>query len=172
MKFRFRYEYGEFDEAIRRIKRGLFQWILPTALAVCIPAAAWGGYVVARSPGNLVGWTVVAAGLFTATALLRLPPSIVRRAWRRHPELAEFRSVKADDGGITFTSGNAEKRMPWGELKRVVETPALLILEQADGTLHILPKRIFGGDARLAAFKAFTTKAQCPQSVNQAGQSI
>ncbi len=164
MRFRFRYEYGEFDEAVRRVKRGLFQWVLPAALAVCLPAAAWGGYVVARDPRNLVGWAIVAAGVFTATALLRLPRSIVRRAWRQHPELAEFRTVRVADDGITFTAGKAGKRMSWSELKRVVETPALFILEQADGSLHILPKRIFGGAAQLAAFQTLTTKTQRTQS--------
>jgi len=72
--------------------------------------------------------------------------------------------VAVEDGGILFTAGKVEKRMPWSELKQVIETPALLILEQEDGFLHILPKRIFGGDARLADFKELTTKAQRAQS--------
>jgi hypothetical protein len=167
MKYRFRYEYGEFDEAIRRIKRGLFQWVLPAALAVCIPAAGWGSYVVARDPRNILGWAILMAGVFTATALLRLPRSIVLRAWRRHPELAGPRTVAVEDGGILFTAGKVEKRMPWSELKQVIETPALLILEQEDGFLHILPKRIFGGDARLADFRKLTAKSQSPQRESQ-----
>ena len=117
--------------------------------------------------GNILGWAIVLAGLFTAMALLRLPPSIVRRAWRRHPELAGPRTVAVEDGGILFTAGKVEKRMAWSELKQVLETPALLILEQADGFLHILPKRIFGGEARLAAFRDLTAKAQSPPSKSQ-----
>jgi hypothetical protein len=160
MRLKFRYEFDEFDGAMRRLKRGLFGTMTAAAVLVAVLTVGWAGFAVSVSPRHLLGWAIGAAGIMIAMTLLRLPRSLIVRAWRSHPELARERTVAVEDDGIVLTCGPVEKRMAWSELHQVMETPALLILEQADGFLHILPKRIFRDEAHLENFRELTTKAQ------------
>lgn len=164
MRLRFRYDYEEFDGAMRRLKRGLFGTMTAAAVLVAVLTVGWAGFAVSVRPAHLLGWAIGVAGIMIAMTLLRLPRSLIVRAWRSHPELAKERTVHVDERSLTIEIGSQQKAMPWPELAKIYETDKLFILVQADGFLHVMPKRLFRDAAHLDRFRELTTKAQRTQS--------
>jgi hypothetical protein len=153
LRLRFFYRFGEFAEALRVLKRGLFLWMLISGGLTIVLTGAVAAWFVAQAPRQFLGYALGVTGLLAGIVLLRLPSRLIARAWRANPQLADQRTVLLGDEGVTLRAAALEKTAGWDGLRRVYETPDIYILRQKDDFLYILPRRAFGGEGREARFR-------------------
>ena len=99
-------------------------------------------------------------GLLVATVVLAALSMVLGGRWVRASTGQSYDEGLADleleigDGGITEQAGRRERRWPWPAVRRVVETPSVIVLELVGWDMVVLPHRLWPGDEERAEFAA------------------
>jgi hypothetical protein len=87
----------------------------------------------------LVLW--LAVGL--AFRLVR--PTLIRRWFHKHPDLAKPRALRIEEGGLIDQNDVGRGETKWSGFARFRETPNLFVLYLRPRQFHVIPKRAFAG---------------------------
>jgi len=142
LRLRFYYRMDEFAEAIQVFRGTLFRVMTISGLLGGLLTSGYGISVIAAWPAHWLGYGLLLTGLLLGVVLLRLPARLTARAWARHADLREQRTLLVDESGVTLRTEKGQKQMPWGELAQVYETAGIFVLRQRDDFLYIIPRRV------------------------------
>ena len=142
MRLRCFYRLDEFAEAIQIFRGTLFRVMAVSGLLGGLLTLGYGVAVILAAPGYWLGYGLAATGVLVGVVLLRLPARLTARAWARHADLREQRTLILDESGITLRTDKGQKQMPWPELARVYETKQIYVFRQQDDFLYIIPRRV------------------------------
>ncbi len=82
-------------------------------------------------------------------------------AFRRNPTLRQPVSAAWDDRGVTIQPrGSTTERIAWTEVQRFRENERIILLQQAGGQIHAIPKRAFPDKGSLAALRSSAQQLQ------------
>jgi hypothetical protein len=128
------------------VRTGL--WVLIGVLSVA--------YVVVslQNPRFAIQLLVLAAvaGVLLLERHVMLPLR-ARRIFRQQRSMQEPFEVSYDGDGVRWESAVTTRRLPWHYYVRWAEDARYFLLYQSDWTLEVLPKRFFGGDEQISAFR-------------------
>ncbi len=82
-------------------------------------------------------------------------------AFERNTTLRRPTAASWDDGGVTIQpAGASRERILWSQLQKLRENERIVLLFQATGAIHAIPKRAFSNKAALAAFRLLARRHQ------------
>ena len=130
-------------------------WLFAAALAALLACSASPWYF--ESLPLLIGLTA-SLGAFRLIQIGRVKEA-ASAAFRRNPTLRRQFTAAWDGAGVTIQpAGAAAERILWADLQRLKENERILLLVQATGMIHAIPKRAFSNRASLAAFRSLARR--------------
>ena len=136
-------EYKEAQEALQRSRGQYFKkWFaLAVIILVCIQS-----FMSTQNPSSLIP-----IPLILVLYVVAMPAYLRKRmeqTWERSEFLREPQTVELTDQDFFLKDSSTEAHIPWDTFRRVTETANLFLLHQRV-TFVFIPKRIFGGAARI-----------------------
>jgi hypothetical protein len=134
-----------------RLEFGLFAVVVAGLLAWSVSAWSFGSLpLLIGLTASLGGFRLIQIGKVREAAIA---------AFHRNPTLRRLTVASWDDLGITiYPAAALSERILWSELKPLKENDRIVLLQQATGTIHAIPKRAFSDKATLAGFRALARR--------------
>jgi hypothetical protein len=134
-----------------RLEFGLFAAVVAGLLAWSVSAWSFGSLpLLIGLTASLGGFRLIQIGKVREAAIA---------AFQRNPTLRRLTVAAWDELGITIHPAAASsERILWSELKPLKENHRLVLLQQAAGSIHAIPKRAFSDKAMLAGFRALARR--------------
>jgi len=136
-----------------RLEFSLFAAVLGALLGCSISPWNFGSVPL------LIGLTAT-LGAFRLMQIGRVREAAIA-AFRRNPTFRRRIVASWDDGGVTIQpAGATPELIRWGYVQRLKENERILLLIQASGNIHAIPKRAFADKASVAAFRRLARRRQ------------